>query len=86
MARITTLGRKRLLKNRKANFALPKKAKLGPRGGAPRGAYPIDTRNRARAALHYAAMWHGKGSEVYRKVKAKVCRKYPDFPICKGGR
>lgn len=82
--RITTAKRKRLLRNKAANFALPSKAKRGPRGGAPRGAYPIDTPQRARAALHYAAMWHGKNSGIYRQVKAKVCRKYPDMPICKG--
>ncbi len=84
--KITTRQRKQLLKNKKGNFALPEKAKRGPRGGAPRGAYPIDTPQRARDALHYAALWHGKGSGVYKKVKAKVCRKYPDMPICGGGK
>ena len=81
--KITTRKRKALLKNKKKNYALTKKAKLGPKGGAPKGAYPIDTPERARAALHYAAMWHGKNSSTYKTVKRKVCAKYPDMPICK---
>jgi len=82
--KITAAGKKRLLKRQgKKAFALPSKAKLGPRGGAPKGAYPIDTPERARAALHYAAMWHGKNSTVYQRVKRRVCGKYPYFPICR---
>jgi len=82
---ITTRKRKALAKtakSRKKNFVFPGKAKLGPKGGAPKGVYPIDTPERARAALHYASMWHGKNSSEYKKVKAKVCKKYPDMPIC----
>ena len=84
--KITTARRKQLVKTKKTSYAIPSKAKLGPKGGAPRGAYPIDTPERARAALHYAAMWHGKNSSTYRQVRAKVCKKYPDFPICGKGK
>lgn len=47
MAKITTARRKALPKS---EFGLPAKAKKGPRGGAPRGAFPIDTKARAMNA------------------------------------
>jgi hypothetical protein len=47
MAKITTTKRKALPKS---EFGLPSKAKKGPRGGAPRGAFPIDTKARAMNA------------------------------------
>lgn len=47
MAKITTAKRKALSRS---EFGLPAKAKKGPRGGAPRGAFPIDTKARAQNA------------------------------------
>ena len=51
---------------------------IGPAGGAPKGSYPIDTRERAHAALAYAR--HAPNPAG---IKSAVCRKYPDFPSCK---
>lgn len=79
MARLTAARRKRL---KTSQFAIKSKART-KKQKAKSGNYPIDTRRRAVAALHYAAMHHGKGSSTYRKVRAAVCRKYPNFPICK---
>jgi len=47
MAKITTAKRKVLPKSK---YALPAEAKKGVRGGAPRGAYPVDTKARAQNA------------------------------------
>lgn len=44
MAKLTAARRKRLPKS---EFGLPSKAKLGPRGGASSGSFPIDTKARA---------------------------------------
>lgn len=87
--KITTAKRKKLaktVKSRKKNFVFPNKAKLGKRGGAGKSSYPIDTPERAVAALHYAQLNHGYNSSTYRAVKEKVCAKYPDMPICNNKR
>lgn len=82
MAKLTTKKRKRL---KTSSFAIKSKAKTAKQK-AKSGNYPIDTPARATAALHYAAMHHGKSSYIYRRVKAAVCKKYPNRPICKKGK
>jgi len=79
MAKLTAARRKRM---KSSQFALKSKAKTAKQK-AKSGNYPIDTRARAVAALHYAAMHHGKSSSTYKRVRAAVCRKYPTFPSCK---
>lgn len=59
MAKITTAQRKALPKSK---FGLPAKAKKGPRGGAPRGAYPLDTKARAINAKARAAQQFKRGN------------------------
>jgi hypothetical protein len=58
------------------SYALP--------GGGPGGAdaYPINTKGRAVAALHYVEE-NGTPAEKA-KVRAAVRRKYPDLPSSKG--
>lgn len=67
MAKLTAKKRKRL---KKKSFALPAKRK-----------YPIHDKSHARNALARVAQ-HGTASEK-RKVRAKVCKKYPSISSCK---
>jgi len=55
----------------KSSFAVPEKAPGS-------GSYPIHDRAHAANALARAS-----GKPVYATVKAKVCAKYPDMPVCK---
>jgi len=67
MAKLTTSRRKALPKSQ---FAIPSKAPAS-------GSYPIDTANRARAALSRVAQ-NGTPAEQA-KVRAAVRRKYPEI-------
>jgi hypothetical protein len=49
----------------------------GTRTGGKSGAYPINTRGRAYAALSYAGQKRTKGS--YATVEKAVNRRYPDI-------
>lgn len=49
----------------------------GSRVGGKRGAYPIDTKARAKAALSYSARHDTKGSA--KTVRAKVVKRYPSL-------
>lgn len=63
---------------------LPKKSFASPQGvgdDKSTNAYPIDTRERAVAALARVEQ-HGSPEEK-RRVQAAVCKKYPDLPACK---
>lgn len=72
MARITSAGRRALPSK---DFALPGKGKgLGGKGP---GAYPIDTKGRARNALSRVSQ-HGTSSEKA-TVRSAVKRKYPSI-------
>lgn len=46
----------------------------GPKGGAPKGTYPINTKERARAALSYA---HNAPNP--KGIKEAVYKKYPSL-------
>ena len=70
MAKLTTARRKALPRS---SFVFPGKR-----------AYPIDTRARGANALVRVSQ-HGTPSQKA-KVRAAVCRRYPDFPSCKRGR
>lgn len=72
MAVLTAARRKKLAKS---SYALPGKAKKGPRGGAPKGAYPIPDASHARNALARVSQF-GSSSEKA-KVRAAVKRKFP---------
>lgn len=74
MAKITTAKRKALPKK---EYALPGKAKKGVRGGAPRGAYPVDTKARAQNAKARSQQQYEKGNlskgerdTIWRKANA----------------
>lgn len=72
MAKITYRERKALPKK---EFAIPsKKTAENPAG---KGAYPIDTKNRARNALARVAQ-HGSSSEKA-EVRRKVHEKFPSI-------
>jgi hypothetical protein len=53
--------------------------KPGTRTGGKHGAYPINTRARARAALAYAGQKRTKGS--YSTVAKAVKKRYPDMNV-----
>jgi hypothetical protein len=72
MARLTTKRRKSLSRT---SYALKSAAKRGPRGGAPRGAYPIPDIAHARNALARVSA-HGTPAQKRTVVNA-VARKYP---------
>ena len=62
----------------RARRAIPRSSFVYPPGtkvGGKRGAYPINTRARARAALSYSARSNTRGS--YSTVRAKVAKRYP---------
>lgn len=67
MAKLTTAKRKKLSKK---SFAIPEKR-----------AYPIHDRRHAANALSRVAQ-HGTAEEK-RRVRAAVCKRYPDLPACK---
>jgi len=52
----------------------------GPSGGAPKGSFPINTRERAVAALAYA-----RNAPNPSGIKACVCRNWPTLPACQKG-
>ena len=52
--------------------SVTKKEFAGPKGGAPKGSYPINTKKRAKAALSYARNAPNPGG-----VKSAVYKKYP---------
>lgn len=54
--------------------SVSKKSFAGPKGGAPQGSYPINTKSRARAALAYA---HNAPNPS--GIKAAVYAKYPEL-------
>ncbi len=70
--------------------SVAKKSFAGPKGGAPKGSYPINTLKRAKAALayaHNAPNPSGIKSAVYKKYPALKKRKQMregDCPNCKG--
>lgn len=53
---------------------LPKSDFAGPKGGAPPGTYPINTKKRAKAALSYA-----RNAPNPQGIKRAVYKKYPSF-------
>lgn len=79
MAHITTEKRKSL---KPSQVGLPSRDKKGPKGGAPRGDYPVDTKGRARAAKAYASKEEHEGKlskaqerEIDRKADKKLGEK-----------
>jgi len=64
----------------KGDFALPGKGK-GPKGAGP-GAYPDDTKGRARAALSRGSANASPAEQA--EIKRKVHAKYPSIKIGKG--
>lgn len=71
MAELTAKGRKKI---KDANFVYP------PTKVNPEGKYPIHDRAHAANALARVAQFGTPAEKA--KVKAAVCRKYPDMPIC----
>ena len=69
MAKLTAAERKKLPAS---DFARPGKGK--GKSGKGAGAFPIEDRGHAKAALSRAAH---KGGEVEKEVDAKVAKKYP---------
>jgi hypothetical protein len=67
MVKLTTKKRKGL---KKSSFAIPSERR-----------YPIHDESHARNALARVAQ-HGSPMEK-KRVRTAVCRKYPNFPICK---
>jgi hypothetical protein len=59
MATLTTKKRKAIPKS---EYGLPSKAKKGPKGGAPKGAYPMPDRSHAQNAKARAAQQYKKGN------------------------
>ena len=59
MAKLTTAKRKKIPKSQ---YGLPSKAKKGPLGGAPRGAYPMPDKAHAANAKSRAAQELKKGN------------------------
>lgn len=53
---------------------LPASEFAGPKGGAPKGSYPINTKARAKAALSYA-----RNAPNPEGIKKAVYKKYPDL-------
>lgn len=82
MAKITTRRRKALPK---AKFGLPAQAKPGPRGGAPRGAYPIDTKARAQNAKARARQQLDRGN-LTRAEYNTIVRRANDVLKAKGAK
>ena len=66
--KLTPAARKRIPKKK---FAVPAKAD-SPKEKAKPGGYPMPDAQHARSALGFAAMHHGKDSDVYRRVAAKA--------------
>ena len=67
----------------KERNTLPDSAFVFPPTANSPGRYPIHDRKHAANALARVAQF-GTASEKA-AVKAAVCKKYPDFPECKGG-
>lgn len=72
MARLTARRRKAL---KPSQYGLPAKAKKGPRGGAPKGAYPMpdkphakDAKSRASAAERSGRITAGQERAIDRKA------------------
>lgn len=68
MATLTTKRRKSLPKK---DYGLPSKASKGPRGGAPKGAYPMPDKTHARVAKAYASKEANAG-KLSRASEAKI--------------
>lgn len=72
MAKLTAAKRKKIPKSK---YGLPAKAKKGPRGGAPKGAYPMPDKAHAQNAKARAAQELKKGNltkNSYNKIVAKA--------------
>ena len=72
MARLTTARRKALPKS---DYGLPGKAKKGPQGGAPTGAYPMPDKTHAKVAKAYASKEEAAGklsAGAEQKIDAKA--------------
>jgi len=63
MAKLTARDKKFLLKKKgRPAFGLPAKAKKGPEGGAPKGAYPMPDKTHAMNAKARAKQQYDKGN------------------------
>lgn len=72
MAKLTTAQRKKIPSSQ---YGLPAKAKKGPRGGAPNGAYPMPDKAHARVAKAYASRENKRGNlsdAEFAKINAKA--------------
>lgn len=74
MATLTTKKRKTLMKSQ---YGLPAKAKKGPKGGAPTGAYPMPDKAHAQNAKARAEQQYKKGNLTkaeFDKIERKANR------------
>ena len=74
MAKLTAARRKKIPKSQ---YGLPAKAKKGPQGGAPRGAYPMPDKEHAKVAKAYAKREKDRGNlsvTDYNKIVSKANR------------
>lgn len=76
MTKLTTARRKKIPKSQ---YGLPAKAKKGPKGGAPRGAYPMPDVQHAKTAKIYAQREYERGNlseaellTIERKANRKI--------------